>query len=510
MSIKWIKAQEIKNNINKEFILKEVEKQTQVQRDDLIEFIKTYFKWETPKGITEFSVDPYLYIIAEHLQQVFEQKITRLIINIPPWHSKTEMVSKCFPAWALGKNPHYQIITTWYSASLTVWFSQQTKDIYNSPTYRKIFPRHPEVSVKQNTKEHWINTDGWSYYATGTSWAITWLRTNCFIIDDPIKPEEAVKSDLKRSSINDWFDNTVVSRLFNPKKDAIIIIMQRTHEDDLAWHIIEKMIEKTWEDFTVLSLPAICERDEKFETRYWCIKRSEWEPLAPSRFSLADLELIRKSYWPVNFDCQYQQNPIAKWSQEFHEEHFKYYDKLPTTYWRTFTTVDPAFSKNKTADNSVITTVKFFNDKMYILGQTAWKFDPAELEDKIIEHITKYEPEAVWVEAVAAQVTIAFSLKRRILKESLYKTRVEEIRQKLDKNAKIRALIPLYRNGLIYHTRDMEELENELMKFPRWRHDDRCDWLQMALYLYELQPWLNKVYKIPQVKYNKFWLPVIC
>ena len=502
-------SQELKDNINKEFVLQELEKQTEPQRDDLIQFIKSYFKWETPKWITEFLIDDYLYIIADHLQKVFEQKINRLIINIPPWHSKTEMVSKCFPAWALGKNPHYQVITTWYSASLTVGFSQQTKDIYNSPTYKKIFPRHKEVSVKQNTKEHWINEDGWSYYATGTSWAITWLRTNCFIIDDPIKPEEAVKSDLKRNSINDWFDNTVVSRLFNPQQDAIIIIMQRTHEDDLCGHIMEKMKEQTWEDFTVLSLPAICEEEETFETRYGSFTRQVWEPLAPSRFSLWDLDLIRRSYWPVNFDCQYQQNPIAKWSQEFHAEHYKYYDDLPNEYGRTFTTVDPAFSKNKTADNSVITTVKFFNDKMYILEQTAWKYDPAELEDEMIKHLIKWEPEVIWVESIAAQVTIAFSLKRRIMKENLYKTRVEEIRQKQDKNAKIRALIPLYRNGLIYHTRDLAELENELMKFPRWRHDDRADGLQMALYLYELQPGLNKVYKMPAIKYNKFGLPVL-
>ncbi len=505
-----VNSNNIKNDIHKELIIKELEKKTQPARDDLIEFIKMYFKWETPKWIREFIIDPYLYIIAEHLQQVFEWKINRLIINIPPWHSKTEMVSKCFPAWALWKNPHYQIITTWYSASLTVGFSQQTKDIYNSTTYKKIFPRHPEISPKQNTKEHWVNIDWGSYYATWTDWAITGLRTNCFIIDDPIKPEEAVKSDIKRKSVNDWFDNTVISRLFNPQKDAIIIIMQRTHEDDLCWHIIEKMREQTWEDFTVLSLPAICEEQEIYETRYGQIVREPWEPLAPSRFSLWDLDLIKKSYWIVNFDCQYQQNPIAKWSQEFHEEYFKYYDELPTTqYWRVFTTVDPAFSKNKTADNSVITTVKFFNDKMYILEQTAGKYNPAELEDHIIHHIKKWQPEAVWVESIAAQVTISFSLKRRILKEWLHRTVIEEIRQKQDKNAKIRALIPLYRNGLIFHKRDMEELESELMKFPRWKHDDRIDCLQMALYLYELQPWLSKTYVLPKLKYNKFWFPVL-
>lgn len=499
----------LSKEVQKELILKELEQKYENERNDLVEFTKMYFKEEKPKGIQEFLVDDYIYIIADHLQQVFEWKINRLIINIPPWHTKTELVSKMFPVWALWKNPHYQVITTWYAAKLTIWFSQESKDIYLSPTYEKVFPRRPELSDKQNTKEHWINEQWGSYYATWTGWPITWKRTNCFVIDDPIRPDDAMTSDLKRIWINNWFWNTVVSRLFNPKDDAIIIIMQRTHEADLCGDLMDKMKEWTWEDYTVLSLPAICEEFEEFETRYWTFTREPWEPLAPSRFNLWDLELIKQSYWAVNFDCQYQQNPIAKWSQEFHEEWFKYYDDIPNEYWRVFTTVDPAFSKKKTADNSVVTTAKIIKDRIYILEQTAWKFDPAELEDQIIYHTKKWKVETIGVESIAAQVTITFSLRRRLLKEELHMTQIEEIRQRDDKWAKIRALIPLYRNWLIFHKRDMEDLENELMKFPRWKRDDRADCLQMLLHLYELMPWSNKIYNMPKVKYNKWGLPVI-
>ena len=98
------------------------------------------------------------------------------------------------------------------------------------------------------------------------------------------------------------------------------------------------------------------------------------------------------------------------------------------------------------------------------------------------------------------------------MKEELFTTQLEEIRQKSDKSAKIRALIPLYRNGLIYHNKngsEMEKLETQLMKFPRGRHDDCPDGLQMALYLYELQPQSNKIYKMPEIKFNKFGMPIV-
>lgn len=506
----WNSNNTPKIEIQKEIILKTLEEKTKWQREDLLSFIWEYFKNERPKGIEEFLLEPYHYIIADTLEKVYRWEITRLIINIPPGFWKTELITKHFPVHSTWRNPYLQVIVTWFSATLTKWFSAEAKEIYESPTFKKAFPRSPKLSESQNTKEHWINKDGWSYYATGIGWAITGKRANIFIIDDPIKPKEAATSDTKRIWVNNWFDNTVISRLRDPSKDAIVIIMQRTHDDDLCWHLISKMEDGSWEEYTVLSLPAEMEEYMAFDTKYWFFEYNEWDVLSPQRFPIESLHMLEKSYWPVNYNCQYQQNPIAKWSQEFHEEWFRYYDEIPNEKWRVFTTVDPAFSKKKTADDSVITTVKFIDDKCYILEQTGWKFDPAELEDNIIYHIKKWWPETVWIEAIAAQTTITFSLRRRFLSEWIYKTEIEEIRQKDDKWAKIRSLVPLYRNGLIHHRRgEWHKLESQLLKFPRWKHDDYPDSLQMSLYLYELRPWMKNKYKIPEIKFNKYWLPVI-
>jgi predicted phage terminase large subunit-like protein len=393
---------------------------------------------------------------------------------------------------------------------LTKWFSAEAKEIYESPCFKKLFPRSPQLSDTQNTKDHWQNKLWWSYYATGAWWPITGKRANILIIDDPIKPDEAAHSDTKRININHWFDNTIVSRLRDPSKDAIIIIMQRTHDDDLCGHLIQKMNDGSWEEYTVLSLAAETEEYAKYETRYWDFELFPGEPLSPQRFPIESLRMLEKSYWPVNYNCQYQQDPIAKWSQEFHEEWFKYYDWIPEARGRIFTTVDPAFSKKVRSDDSVITTVKFIEDKCYILEQTWGKFDPAELEDNIIYHAKKWNPETIWVESIAAQVTISFSLTRRLIKEWLQRIEIEEIRQREDKWAKLRALIPLYRNWLIFHRRwDSDKLETQLLKFPRGKHDDYPDSLQLALHLYKLRPGMQNKYKIPKVNFNKFWMPVL-
>ena len=497
----------IKKYALQEIAKRKLETKYKAEREDLIEFIKTYFKNETPKGIPEFKVSPFHLIISDALKRVVKWECTRLIVNIPPWHWKTELITKCFPVWALWNNPYNQIISTGYSTTLTQWFSQEAREYYQSPTFKKIFPRSSKLRQDQNTKEHWTNEDWGSYYATGTGGTITGKRSNLFIIDDPIKPDEADKSEVKRLNVNNWYDNTVISRLYKPLEDAIIIIMQRTHENDLCGHLIDKMEGWYWENWEVISLPAIAEEYEEFDTEYGLVTRDEWVTLDSKRYPREALDTIKSSLWNTNFHCQYQQNPIAKENQEFHEEWFKYYEEIPS-WGRIFTTVDPAFSKKKSADDTAITTGKFIWDKLYILEQTAWKFDPAELEDKILYHVKKRNPEKIWVEAFAAQTTVWFSLNNRLKKEQIYKE-VEEIRQANDKESKIRSLIPLYRNWQIYHTQNLAKLEKQLTTFPRGKHDDCPDSLQMLYYMYEMTPNTWIMYRPVQTVFDRYGNPVL-
>ena len=174
--------------------------------------------------------------------------------------------------------------------------------------------------------------------------------------------------------------------------------MQRLHDYDLCWYLTD-LEEEWWEKWEKIIIPAISESEEIYDTRYWKIKRPENNLLLSKKLSRAKLEILKKQD-PQTYSSQYQQQPINKETQEFHEEWFRYFDNIPTENWKILTTVDPAFSKNKESDESVITTAKMIWDNLYILEQTGGKFNPAELEDKIIYHIRKWQPEKLWVETM--------------------------------------------------------------------------------------------------------------
>jgi predicted phage terminase large subunit-like protein len=242
-----------------------------------------------------------------------------------------------------------------------------------------------------------------------------------------------------------------------------------------------------------LSLPAIAEKDEYIAVDDFVFTRLQWEVLHPKRFDSETLEKLRKNMNNSTFECQYQQNPISKESQEFHTEWFKYVDTQDVPLGgRVFTTVDPAWTKQTYSDYTSIITGKFIDDKLYILKYTAWKFDPAEGIDEIIKHIKLYNPEKIGVEAIQAKNVLSAPLNNTCKTMGIY-ANIEEIQQKGDKESRIRKLIPLFREWLVYFTRWLEDwqevsLEKQLLHFPRGKHDDVIDSLQMLFDMYTLQP----------------------
>lgn len=480
---------------------RQLEKRHKDKHDSLIWFIEYFFEKELHK---QFTSNWHYKLITKELEELRDWVTKKLIINVPPRTGKTELITKMFPAWLLWQQPEHKFIVSGYSSTLTKNFSSQARDYYQSNTYKTIFPRKSNLRDDQNTKELWETERGWYYYATGAGWSITWYGADTFIIDDPIKPDEA-ESDVVRQWINNWFGNTVVSRLNNMMKGNIIIIMQRVHWDDLCWHLLEEMKEWTGYDWKLLSFPAIAEDDEHYILNWETLGRRQWEVLDKERMPLEALEKIKQTMWNVYFSTQYQQNPLDKESQEFHEEWFKY--EVCPPWGRIFTTVDPAFTKNKHSDDSAIVTGSFIWDKMYILEYTAGKYDVWELEEKMIYHIQKWNPEKIGIESFAAQVTIAFWLRTALEKRGMH-CPIEEIRQPWDKESKIRRLLPLYRNWLIYHKRDMDLLEKQLKEFPRGRHDDVIDAVQMLYDMYTLQPNTTKNFEMPTIKYAANGRPV--
>lgn len=294
---------------------------------DSLNYTKYFFKQKIGR---RFIVNSHHKLICDALNDVLNGKITKLIINIAPRYSKTELAVKNFISMGLAINPSSKFIHLSYSDDLAHDNSEEIRDIVKSVEYQSLFPY---VSIKKDSdsKKKWSTTEGGGVYAVATGGQVTGfgagavdeekeledeiesIETSTFagaiVIDDPIKPEDAL-SDIKRDRVNNRFETTIRNRV-NSRNTPIIIIMQRLHEDDLCGYL--QKIEP--DDWTVLSIPCIS-RD----------KNGNEVPLWEFKHSLEELHKIERAN-PFVFDTQYMQNPTPIEGLMYRE--FQTYDTIP-------------------------------------------------------------------------------------------------------------------------------------------------------------------------------------
>src|SRR5712672_2465491 len=204
----------------------------------------------------ELAMNWHLEVIAAKLTAVREGKIRRLIINLPPRHLKSLLASIAFPAWCLGHDPSAQFLSVSYAQDLADKLARDCRAIMMSPWYRQIFGTR--LAPHRHAVQEFITTRQGYRLATSTGGVLTGHGADLILIDDPSKPEEAL-SEARRNATNEWFLNTLYSRLNDKRHGAIVIIMQRLHEDDLVGHVLAQ------EEWEVVRFPAIAEGDEVHE-----------------------------------------------------------------------------------------------------------------------------------------------------------------------------------------------------------------------------------------------------
>ena len=218
-------------------------------RADFAGFAERAFHELNPQ--TDFATNWHFRVIAAKLTAVYQGRIRRLVVNMPPRHLKSHLASVAFPAWCLGRNPSLQVLCVSYAQDLADKLARDCRRIVMSDWYQRLFPtrlapRHQAVSEFETTQQG-------SRLATSVGGVLTGRGADIIVIDDPLKPEEAL-SQAQRRSANEWFDHTLYSRLNDRQSGAIVLIMHRLHEDDLAGHVL------TQEDWEVVRLPAIPKR----------------------------------------------------------------------------------------------------------------------------------------------------------------------------------------------------------------------------------------------------------
>lgn len=393
--------------------------------------------------------------ICEALDDVIAGKTRKLIINIAPRYSKTELAVKNFIAYGLAVNPASKFIHLSYSDDLAHDNSEEVRDIVKSDAFKTLFPY---VSIKQDSdsKKKWLTTAGGGVYATATGGQVTGFgagevddyffsrRENKFcgaiVIDDPMKPEDAL-SQLRRDRVNSRFENTIRSRV-NSRNTPIVIIMQRLHEDDLCGYLT-KTEPGEWR---VLSLPAIVE-DVGVKKPLWAFKHT-----------LEELESIRKSD-PFVFESQYMQNPVPKSGLMYTE--FKEYKDIPVTvrlvkknYTDTADTgKDYLCSINyiETEVGNYITDVEYTQDSM------------CDTEQRVARMIHEGEVEVVNIESNNGGGAFARNVEKALRQLGNYNVVVNSFHQSKNKDTRIFSNANIVQN-IVYYP---ENWENKFPNFAR-------------------------------------------
>lgn len=400
--------------------------------------------------------------LTDALERVERGELQFLMVFMPPQNGKSTIVSEDFPAWFLGKHPEKNIIAGSYSADLATSFGRKTRNIVDSTDYHNLFP---SVTLSEDSKAagQWNTNKGGSYTAVGVGGGATGRAADIFIIDDPVKDKQEAESPVIQERNYGWYKTVVRTRL--SPKGAIIVVQTRWHDQDLAGQILAS--ESGWE---VISLPAIAEQDEEF--------RKAGEALWPGRYSLEWLLKQQQALGTEAFSALYQQSPITEQSQIFKRSFFKYksIDSLQDVETRCFVTIDPAPGKTQAADFIGVCVNWVTRDNFWHLRAFRVKFDAPALIELFFKLYNDYRFEKIGIEKGTYHDVFKPFLDAEMLKRNKFFS-VEELDHKQrNKENRIRGLTPRYEAGQIFHLIGFcDELETELLRFPKSAHDDVSD-----------------------------------
>jgi predicted phage terminase large subunit-like protein len=436
-------------------------------RHDFASFAGRCFQDLNPQ--TDLAMNWHLEVIAAKLTAVREGRIRRLIINVAPRNLKSLLASIAFPAWCLGHDPSAQILCVSYAQDLADKLARDCRGIMMSPWYRQIF--RTRLAPHRQAVQEFITTGQGYRLATSTGGVLTGRGADIILIDDPLKPEEAL-SEAQRNAANDWFVHTLYSRLNDKRSGAIVIIMQRLHEDDLVGHVLA---QEPWE---VLSFPAIAEEDEvhRIETIWGprCFTRRRGEALHLDREPLETLEHIRRTIGEYNFAGQYQQSPAPSGGGMVKAEWFKRYreNERPECFDRIVQSWDTANKATELSDFSVCTTWGVSGKHLFLLGVFRRRLEYPALKRAVREQQSLFEATEVLIEDKASGTQLI----QELIEDGCHG--VTRYQPTIEKIMRLHAQTGMIHNGFVHIPETapwLAEYLHEMVVFPKGKHDDQVD-----------------------------------
>jgi predicted phage terminase large subunit-like protein len=441
-------------------------------RDDFRAFTRKVFATLAPAQT--YVPTWHIEAVAWRLERVRRGEIRRLIINLPPRSLKSIMTSVAFPAFVLGLRPSRRIICVSYSGDLAKKHSNDFRAVLESPWYRSAFPNARIGPYKNSETEIELSARGFRL-ATSVGGTLTGRGGDIIIIDDPLKPDDAL-SEPKRSGANQWFTNTLLSRLDDKRSSAIVVVMQRVHMDDLTGFLLEQSA-----DWDVLNLPAIAENEEIVQL--WGgrdHRRQPGEALSPDREPLDVLQALKRQIGSDAFSAQYQQMPVPPGGAMIKRDWIIRYDDLPPASERLLTlqSWDTASKGGPDNDWSVCTTWMLTRKKKwYLLDVWRGRVDYPTLKATAQTLAHDWKARRVLVEDAGTGTALVQELRTQVSGIIAVKPEGDKASRMAVASAKFEAGQVLLPNRAPW----LADLEAELFAFPGSRHDDQCDSISQAL-----------------------------
>ena len=429
-------------------------------KDDFMAFVKAVWP--------EFIEGPHHRVVAKKFNDLAKGKITRLIINMPPRHTKSEFASFLLPAWMVGRTPKLKIIQATHTGELAIRFGRKAKTLIDSAEYAKIF----DTRLREDSQAagRWETAQGGEYFAAGVGGAITGRGADLLIIDDPHSEQDAMSASAFDNAY-EWYTSGPRQRLQPGAK--IVLVMTRWSKKDLTGILLNNQKEIKGDQWEVVEFPAIMDHGEKKE------------PVWPQYWNLEELEKVKATLPVGKWNAQWMQRPTSEEGAIIKREWWKKWTKdwLPSCSY-IIQSYDTAFLKKETADFSAITTWGVFypnedsKPNLILLDAIKERYEFPELRRVALEQYKYWNPDMVIVEQKASGTPLTHELRQMDIPVMTFTPSRGN-----DKHVRVNSCAPLFEAGIIWapDRKFAEEVIEECASFPFGDHDDLVDSTTMAI-----------------------------
>jgi len=443
---------------------------TQLLEMDRVERCKESFLFFAKQMWPVFISGKHHAIMADAFERVAAGTLKRLIINMPPRHTKSEFASYLLPSWFLGKFPEKKIIQTAHTAELATGFGRKVRNLVSSEAYTKVFDT--KLSTDSKAAGRWNTDKGGDYFAIGVGGAVTGKGADLLIIDDPHSEQEAKQNNpAVFDNVYEWYTSGPRQRL--QPGGAIIIVMTRWAKRDLTGQIMKKSAGDGVDEWEVIEFPALL---------------PSGTPLWPAFWTKAELEAIKAEIPVAKWEAQYQQNPTGNEGAIIKRSDWRIWtERHPPQCDYIIQSWDTAFEKNNRADYSACTTWGVFEHpnqhgdmktNIILLDAFKQRMEFPELKAKALELYNEFEPDSLIVEQRAAGAPLIYELRKMGIPLHGFTPGKGN-----DKISRVNSISDLFASGVVWcpEKRWAEEVMDEMASFPNGDHDDLVDSSSQAL-----------------------------